>query len=124
MIRRGLFAVYVGLLLAGTSAFGWGPCSQANGKLACVIPQEYGADNPFEFSQSGLFAFQGHEGHFDASILNAFRPLTAEIGRQANLLPLASPSSGFVLSYDPSLKTFVTSNDSLGPCFIGQGIAK
>ena len=41
--------------------------------------------------------------------------MTAEIGRQANLLPLASPSSGFVLTYDSSLKTFVTSNDSLGP---------
>jgi Putative MetA-pathway of phenol degradation len=115
MIKRALFAVCVGLLLAGSSAFGWGPCSSANGKLACVIPQEYGADQPFAFSQTGLFAFQGHEGHFDASILNAFRPLTAEIGRQANLLPLASPSSGFVLTYDPSLKTFVTSNDSLGP---------
>ncbi len=115
MINKAVFAVLVGLLLTGASAFGQGPCSSASSKLACVIPQEYGADQPFAFSQAGLFAFQGHEGHFDTSILNSFRPLTADIGRQANLLPLASPSSGFVLTYDPSLKTFVSSNDSLGP---------
>ena len=115
MINKAVFAVLVGLLLTGASAFGQGPCSRANSKLACVIPQEYGADQPFAFSQAGLFFFQGHEGHFDTSILNSFRPLTADIGRQANLLPLASPSSGFVLTYDPSLKTFVSSNDSLGP---------
>jgi hypothetical protein len=115
MINQPVFVVLVGLLLSGASAFGQGPCSKASAKLACVIPQEYGADTPFAFSQTGLFKFQNHEGHFDTSILNSFRPLTADIGRQANLLPLASPSSGFVLSYDPSLKTFVTSNDSLGP---------
>ena len=115
MINKAVFAVLVGMLLTGANAFGQGPCSKANGKLACVIPQEYGADQPFAFSQTGLFFFQGHEGHFDTSILNSFRPLTADIGRQANLLPLASPSSGFVLTYDPSLKTFVSSNDSLGP---------
>jgi hypothetical protein len=115
MTNKAVFAVLAGLLFTCASAFGQGPCSKANSKLACVIPQEYGADTPFAFSQSGLFAFQNHEGHFDTSILNAFRPLTADIGRQANLLPLASPSSGFVLTYDPSLKTFVTSNDSLGP---------
>src|SRR6476646_9458474 len=115
MIRTAVFAVIAGVLLTGTSAFGAGGCSQASGKLACVLPQEYGAGQPFAFSQAGLFAFQNHNGHFDASLLNAFRPLTADIGRQANLLPLASPSSGFVLTYDPSLKTFVSSDDSLGP---------
>jgi hypothetical protein len=115
MFKNAVFAALAALLLSSTSAFGQGPCAHANGKLACVIPQEYGANTPFAFSSSGLFFNQGHEGHFDTSILNAFRPLTADIGRQANLLPLASPSSGFVLTYDPSLKTFVTSNDSLGP---------
>jgi hypothetical protein len=114
MIKRAVLAVLFGVVFSSVSAFG-GPCSQANSKLACVIPQEYGADQPFAFSQSGLFVFQNHEGHFDESILNSFRPLTADIGRQANLLPLASPSSGFVLTYDSSLKTFVTSTDSLGP---------
>ena len=115
MIKNAVFVALAFLFLTGTGAFGQGPCAHANGKLACVIPQEYGADTPFAFSQAGLFANQGHEGHFDTSILDAFRPLTADIGRQANLLPLASPSSGFVLTYDSSLKTFVTSNTSLGP---------
>ena len=115
MTTKAVFAALAGLFLASVGAFGQGSCAQASGKLACVIPQEYGANTPFAFSSSGLFFNNFHEGHFDTSILNAFRPLTADIGRQANLLPLASPSSGFVLTYDPSLKTFVTSNDSLGP---------
>lgn len=115
IIRNAIFAVIAGMLLTGASAFGAGGCSQANGKLACVLPQEYGAGQPFAFSGAGLFKFQNHNGHFDASLFNAFRPLTADIGRQANLLPLASPSSGFVLTYDPSLKTFVSSDESLGP---------
>jgi hypothetical protein len=115
MIKRAVLAVFFGLLFSGVIASAQGPCSQASSKLACVIPQEYGADQPFKFSSTGVFAANGHEGHFDDSIFNSLRPLTADIGRQANLLPLASPSSGFVLTYDPSLKTFVTSTDSLGP---------
>jgi hypothetical protein len=108
-------AVFFGVLFSGVTASAQGPCAHANGNLACVIPQEYGADQPFKFSSAGVFKANGHEGHFDDSIFNSLRPLTADIGRQANLLPLASPSSGFVLTYDPSLKTFVTSTDSLGP---------
>jgi hypothetical protein len=47
--------------------------------------------------------------------------LTSDIGRQANLLPLASPSSGVLLAYDPSVKTFVVSTDSLGPILGERG---
>ena len=37
--------------------------------------------------------------------------------RQAALLPLASPSSGIILTWDPEATAFVSSADSLGPIF-------
>jgi hypothetical protein len=117
VINRAILVAVFAVLFSCPNSFGEGPCLQANAKLACVIPQEYGANKPFTFSTSGngVFLVKPHAGIFDDSILNSLRPLTANIGRQANLLPLASPSSGVLLSFDQSLKTFVVNTDSLGP---------
>src|SRR5262249_6233070 len=52
--------------------------------------------------------------HFVSDFGNTLKPLTQAIGRQANLLPLASPSSGVILVFDPTTKTLVTGTDSLG----------
>jgi hypothetical protein len=62
-----------------------------------------------------------HPGHFGGDFSTQLGPLTSDIARQANLLPLASPSSGVLLSYDPSLKTFVVSTSSLGPVLGERG---
>jgi outer membrane putative beta-barrel porin/alpha-amylase len=92
-----------------------GPCATQSSKLACGILQEYGSGQNSGFS-SVLFPVGGHAFHFENDFGTTLEPLTSDIGRQANLLPLASPSSGVVIVYDPSLKTFVTSSDdSLGP---------
>jgi hypothetical protein len=101
------------ILFGFASAFGQGPCSVQSGKLACVIPQEYGSTTTSLVDV--LRPVGQHPEHFTDDIDRKLQPLEAEIGRQANLLPLASPSSGLVLKYDPSLKTLVTSTDSLGP---------
>lgn len=118
MIRKAVIGVLAGLLLAGASAFA-APCPAGSKRIACVIPLEYGIGKngqPFSASSQGVFASQEHEGHFDNSLSQLLGPVTAEIGRQSNLLPLASPSSGILLTYDSSLKTFVPSTDSsLGP---------
>jgi len=118
MIRKAVTAVFTGLLLAG-SAFAGTPCPPNSQRIACVIPLEYGSGQngePFSAAGKGVFASQEHEGHFNNSLSQLLGPLTAEIGRQSNLLPLASPSSGILLTYDSSLKTFVPSTDSsLGP---------
>jgi Putative MetA-pathway of phenol degradation len=111
--------VILGSLFA-FSAFAQGPCFVQSSNLACVIPQEYGAGAVAGFkpgSFSGvLYPVGGHPIHFrDDFAVTTLRPLTAEIGREANLLPLASPSSGVVLVYDPNLKTLVTGTESLGP---------
>lgn len=113
VILGGLFAI---------SAFAQGPCFVQSSNLACVIPQEYGA-GPAAFSggqPKGSFSqvlepFGGHPIHFSNEFAVTLQPLTTEIGRETNLLPLASPSSGVILVYDPSLKTLVTGTDSLGP---------
>ena len=111
MLKRAVFSILF-VFMGYSSAFAQGPCSVQSSKLGCVIPQEYGAVNAF---QSVLFPVGGHPFHFLSDFGTTLKPLTEDIGRQTNLLPLASPSSGFTLTYDPSLKTFVTSTDSLGP---------
>lgn len=100
------------VLFRCTSAFAQGPCSVQSSKLACGILQEYGSSGAF---QEVLHPVGGHPFHFISDFSTALQPLTAVIGRQANLLPLASPSSGIILVYDPALKTLVTGTDSLGP---------
>jgi hypothetical protein len=112
MVKHVAFAALV-VLLAGASAFAQnGPCSTQNNNLACALPQEYGSGLAFT---DVLHPVGGHAFHYISDFAATLKPLTADIGRQANLLPLASPSSGVVLIYDPSVKTFVTSTDSLGP---------
>jgi Putative MetA-pathway of phenol degradation len=104
-------------LFGCTSAFAQGPCSSQSSNLACVLPQEYGSNPNRAFTQV-LYQYgpnDGHPFHFINDFSTTLKPLTADIGRQANLLPLASPSSGVLLVYDPALKTLVTSTDSLGP---------
>jgi hypothetical protein len=98
-----------------------GPCSTQSSKLACVIPEEYGLPpsgsfitGPFGFG-AVLFPVGGHPEHFSTDFENKLQPLSVDLARQANVQPLASPSSGIILTYDPSLKTFTTSTDSLGP---------
>jgi len=99
-------------LLGSANAFAQGPCSVQSSKLACVLPQEYGTGGAFNHV---LEPFGGHPFHFESDFSTTLKPLTADIGRQANLLPLASPSSGVILVYDPTLKTLVMGTDSLGP---------
>jgi Putative MetA-pathway of phenol degradation len=126
----GLFVTFFSLSLISVFAQQLtGPCTVQSGKLACVIPQEYGVVSNQPISFNGvLYSYQGpprvmdfHPGHFASDFSTTLSPLTGDIARQANLLPLASPSSGVLLTYDPSLKTFVVSTDSLGPILGERG---
>jgi len=85
-----------------------------------MLPALYGSTSGSGgFSAQGAFGNLGHVGHFDASIAQTLSPLNGDISRQISLLPTASPGSGFSLMFDPALKTFVTTTDSLGP-IIGE----
>ena len=122
-------------LLSFISAFGCicalaqttkiGPCSNQSRNLACVMPQEYGVQQgqtTFSFT-TVLYDPPGsfHPTHYNSEFGTILGPLAGAIGRQANLLPVASPSSGILLSYDASVKTFVVSTDSLGPILGERG---
>jgi hypothetical protein len=114
MMKPAALVTLIGFL-GCASAFAQGPCASQSSKLGCVIPQEYGSSNSF---QQVLFPVGGHPFHYisaDDKLTSSLKVLSEDIGRQANLLPLASPSSGVVFVYDPSLMTFVTGTDSLGP---------
>jgi hypothetical protein len=116
MRKQAVLGVLFGVLTSCACAVAQGPCSQKSGKLACVIPQEYGPTANIFFSNVLLTPpGTNHPDHFNSGPQNfsvRLTPLTKAIGRQANLLPLASPSSGVI--YDPSLKTII-GDDSLGP---------
>jgi len=111
MAKRASLAILV-FFCGCISTYAQGPCSKQSAKLGCALTEEYGSGAAFD---NVLFPVGGHPFHFVSDFSATLRPLVTDIGRQANLLPLASPSSGVVLVYDSSLKTFVTSTDSLGP---------
>jgi len=94
------------------------PCPNTgyNGKVACMLPDIYGRRNgEGALSGSQDFGNAGHVGHFDNGLAGSLGTINGDISQQLGLLPLASPGSGFSLTFDPALKTFVTSTDSLGP---------
>jgi hypothetical protein len=101
---------------AQSSAVAPCPDSGFNGKLACMLPDIYGRSTAQgALSGSGDFGNPRHVGHFDNGLAASLGAINGDISQQLGLLPLASPGSGFSLTFDLALKTFVTSTDSLGP---------
>jgi hypothetical protein len=84
--------------------------------LICLVPQIYGPAGLVGQNFDGpLISTTGHSVHFQAAAVNDFGPINSEIGVQLSQLPLASPASGFVFSFNPSLGVVARSNESLGP---------
>ena len=80
----------------------------SNGNLVFAIPGLYGPNglvlpNPF------------HSAHFNSSFQENFSPLNSELGTALTRLPLASPASGFVYTFDKSLGVWNQSSQSFGP---------
>lgn len=79
------------------------------GTMACTLPQVYGATgltlpNPF------------HRAHFEGSFESTLvTRLNTSIASQLSLLPLASPASGIVFTFDPALGVATRSSQSFGP---------
>jgi hypothetical protein len=115
MPKQALLLALITLLWSGSAFAQGGPCSSQSDKLACALPQEFGPGLAF----SGVLEPVGrHPAHFSVGTSDfaaTIKPLTQDISRQANLLPIASPSSGVVLVYDKSINSFTTATDSLGP---------
>jgi hypothetical protein len=118
-------AAYFGLVLSvwlSTYSLGQilgGPCPTSNSTnqtipalssdLICVVPQLYGPGGLVSISNNGPLgstetsaAFKNGV-HFQAVSLASFSSLTAEIGTQLSQLPITTPASGFIFSFNPFL---------------------
>lgn len=113
-------------IVSASAAFAQSPCPTAtlnpsatfSGDLVCLVPQVYGPGGLVGTNNAGPInpttRFH-HEVHFQASSLESFSPLNSEIGVQLSQLPFASPASGFVFSFNPSLGVVSRSTESFGP---------
>jgi Putative MetA-pathway of phenol degradation len=123
-----LSSVLVFILVSFGLAQG-GPCPVAtstktstilprSGDLICLVPQVYGGGGLVGTDHGGPLdptnAF-GHTVHFSASSLAGFNPLNAEIGTQLSQLPFASPASGFIFTFNPSMGVVTRQTESFGP---------
>lgn len=108
-----------------------GPCPTSNSTkqvisavsrdLICVIPQVYGPgglvgtpnNGPLGSTQNS--ASFPHAVHFQDAALASFSPVTADIGTQLSQLPITSPASGFIFTFNPSLGVVSESTQNFGP---------
>jgi hypothetical protein len=96
------------LLSVSTAALAQSPCptqeiqgsaAKRSSDLVCIVPQVYGPGGLVGIDNGGpLAATKFHEVHFQASSINSFGPINAEIGVQLSQVPLASPVSGFIFA--------------------------
>jgi hypothetical protein len=119
----------VSLLTCACFCFAQGPCPTAtstetstiptrSGDLICLVPQVYGPGGLVGTDHGGpLFstATFSHAAHFTNSALQSFSPLNAEIGTQISQLPITSPISGFLFSFNPSLGVVSRQMENFGP---------
>ena len=117
MLKRALPATLLVAFLVGTVANAQGlcPADRLSDKLICVLPQVYGSGG----LQQGIGALQPvpwhHGGHFENSFVNDLTPLNTAVGTELTLLPLASPASGIVYTFDRSLGVLTASTEDFGP---------
>jgi lipopolysaccharide export system protein LptA len=79
--------------------------------MVCAIPQVFGPGGLVLPAGNGAPALVGS---FDG---NSLTPLNTAIATQSVLLPLASPSSGIIYSWDPVSRSYASTTDSFGPVF-------
>lgn len=112
MTARKTFLIVFGLLIASALAVAQQPCSaKYNGTLICIAPEAYGSNwlstsfnTPnVSFNRSGTTFAQNFQG-FNTS-------MATELSR----LPMGSPASGILFSFDRSLGVVTRSQESYGP---------
>ena len=105
MSRLAIFFVFL-LTALSSECFAQSPCptqeilgsaAKRSSDLVCIVPQVYGPGGLVGTDNGGpLTSTKFHEVHFQASSINSFGPINAEIGVQLSQVPLASPVSGFI----------------------------
>lgn len=125
----GRLALVVTAFLISALCFAQGPCPTANstktsvipkrsGDLVCLVPQEFGPGGMVGTDHGGPLlstAQFSHAAHFTNSALQSFSALNTEIGSQITQLPITSPISGFVFSFNPQLGVVSRETEGFGP---------
>jgi hypothetical protein len=111
MLKHGLLTTLLTLTLFRVVANAQNicPAGVASDKLICVIPQSVGPNEslPVTSSNSSQFSL--------SSLTGSLRSLSSSVAEESALLPLASPPSGYVFTWDPAAKILVPSEGGLGP---------
>jgi hypothetical protein len=76
--------------------------------MLCVVPQVYGTNGL-------ILPNPNHAAHFASSEANFQIPLSVSVGTELSLRSVASPASGVLFAYDPTLHIFMPSAESYGP---------
>jgi hypothetical protein len=108
MSKTTVLLTLICVLVCNTMLSAQSGCTSASGKMVCVIPQLFGAGGltlPNRF----------HSAHFLSDFQAEFTPLTAALGSQLTLVPIASPASAITFSFDRTLGVVTRSSESLGP---------
>jgi hypothetical protein len=114
MTRSWIYAAAVlAVLPAGCLAQAVCSTIVVSNNMVCTIPQVFGP---------GGLVLPGGFGPNSAALVgtfsgNSLTPLNSAIATQSVLLPLASPSSGILYSWNSSTKTYSPITDSFGPIF-------
>jgi hypothetical protein len=113
MMKRILLVVgfFVALSCGSAAAQNLCPAGVVSDKLICLVPQVFGP-NGFV-----LPAGVGGAALANSFAGNSLTPLNSAIGRQAVLVPQASPSSGIIYTWDPDAHVPVASTGSFGPIY-------
>jgi hypothetical protein len=96
-------------LVTSTGLQAQGICSATSNNLICVLPHLYSP-------QSGVnLPNAAHKAHFDNDFESNAIALTASVGTELTALRMASPTSGIIFRFDPSLGVVTESTESYGP---------
>lgn len=113
MIKKVLaLAILLACTLSHPKAFAQGVnvCDAGEeGKLACLIPDLYGAGG------ISLSSNVPHLANFSSDFVQSFTPLNVALANQLTSLPLPSPASGFTYSFEEDLGVYNRTAASFGP---------
>jgi len=104
------------LCLLAVSSAAWahdpitGGTQATSSKLIYLIPNLYGPTGI-------VLPNTEHAAHFTSAFQSSFGPLVGSIVNQLTSVPIPSPASGFLYSFDSSLGVYSRSGQSFGPIF-------
>lgn len=85
--------------------------------LRDLIPGLYGGDGIFLADPPPGSPFPTHAPHFTIESAAAINQLNQQIATEIALFPFSSSVGGFTFAFEPTLGTFVSTTETLGPLF-------